>query len=185
LSVSGIGGGSNSSTLVSDGTRVVVERGGVVYPVTGKALRQMGDPTNADLVGLGALGVASWGVPPIKTTRANGAVRLTAAADPVAAINGIVALANEVSVTTSRLHTVSGDSASVLRKNLTSGSFSLRYGVSDHLLQFFWVELVFRPAALPVLRASLGPNAGTDVSMAVSVTQVNQPQHVTVPTVPT
>lgn len=183
LDVSAIGSGQAATTLISDGKSVVIERGGVIRPVTGSALKAMGYSTNADLVGLQSLGVAYWTQGPVRTTTANGAVTLAAAPDPVAAINGIVALAKEVGVGDG-FHTVGGGSASVLRHNLASGSFSLRYGAGDHLLQFFWVQLLFRPAALPAIRTSLGPTAGPLISMSVSVSEVNQPQHVTVPPAP-
>jgi hypothetical protein len=133
------GTGEKAVRVVSDGTRAFIVRDGIGYQLTDQQvapLRASGADTSTSAIQ--GLDLASWAVDPASqpptTVDGEDVDRITGRADPVAAINAIVAMASQLGGDGSDLAIKDADAQQV-RAAMTSSTFEVLQGSKDHLLR--------------------------------------------------
>jgi hypothetical protein len=175
-----LGGQSRTTTFVSTGQRAYVEAGGQTVELSDAQLQSIKlDRTSKQQGQLGGLSVAKWGSRAQETdggTFDGVAVRrITAAADPVRALNEVFALAGQLGVPGQGGKQITGPEADQLRSLVTSSQLEVLLGKADGLVRDLRLSLVFSGNAPAQLQSALGELAAARLALELRVDKPNQP----------
>ena len=170
-----IGGADQATTIISDGQAAVAHAGRTVAPVPAAQFAALRGKPGEDLTGLRALDVEHWAVGPQASTKDSTTAEQTvaSAADPVAAINAIVALANS-SASPGSLQMIPGDQATTVRAVLASSRLEVTAGSTDHLLHRIHLVLTFASSSQKALQSAIGSAANVEMRFDAAISRPNQ-----------
>lgn len=183
-----VGKALEPTTFLSTGQRAFLEVEGEAYelpPSEVEALRAREAPKGGG-AGLQRLGLAKWIVEP--TVGDGGVVdgvavqRVTGAADVVAALNDIVAVADAMgSAPGEGLRPVDPAGAERVKRAVRSSAVEVITGRDDHLLRRLRLDVVFAAGDLEGLQEALGPLAATSLHFELDLSGLNRKVEVTAP----
>ncbi|HSH62168.1 MAG TPA: hypothetical protein VK988_21470 [Acidimicrobiales bacterium] len=175
-----------TTRFVSTGIRAFVEVDGTVQELDAdqvEPLRVRGDEGD---VGLEGLALRTWleepRLAPATTVDGVASERIDGAADPVAALNDLVALSAQFGVSGDDLPRLDGEGAEQVRRAAQASTVDLLTGTDDRLLRHLELIIELGPSgAGEELRTALGDLGGARLRFTLDVAAVNQPVSVDAP----
>jgi hypothetical protein len=173
-----------TTRFVSTGSRAFVEVDGRLTELHDAQLAGLRVQENGSAGGLDGLSLRRWlddpKLAPGPVVDGVATEQITGKADAVAILNDIIALTEQFGTADGSLKRLEGDAADRVRDAVTGASAEVVTGKDDRLLRRADVT-VDLGVSDPRVREALGDLAGARLSMALEVTNLNQPVEVAVP----